>query len=53
MRIEAYGLVVVLYGPLVLAKVAVRNTPVVVELGVLRVEAYGLVVVLYGSLVLA
>ena len=53
LRVEADGLVVVLYRTLVLAKVVVGITPVVVGVGVLGVEADGLVVVLYRSFVLA
>ena len=49
-RVQFYGLVVVLYGPLVLAQVTVGNTPVVVGLSVVRVQFYGLVVVFYGPL---
>ena len=52
LRIESDELLQVLYRPSVLAKVEVRNTPVVVGDGVLRVEADRLCVVLYRKLVL-
>ena len=52
-RVQLYGLVVVLYGPLILAQVTVGIAPVVVGRNVVRVQFYGLVVVLYGPLVLA
>ena len=50
-RVQFDGLVVVLYGPLVLAQVNVGITPVVVGRSVVRVQLDGLVVVLYGPLV--
>ena len=51
-RVEANGLVVVLYRTLVLTEVVVGQAPVVVGDGELRVEANGLVPVFYRTLVL-
>jgi len=47
-RVQVYGLVVVLYGPLVLAEVTVEITPVAVGMSVVRVQLYGPVKVFYG-----
>jgi len=50
-RVQLDDLVVVLYGPLVLAQGVVGNTPVVVSVSV-RVEIDGLIVVFDGPFVL-
>jgi hypothetical protein len=47
------GLIVALYGPLVLTQAIVGNTSVEVGLRVVRVQLDGCVIVLYGPLVLA
>ena len=52
LRVDADGLVEVLYRSLVLTEVVISVTPQIVGISVLRVETDGLVEVLYRPLVL-
>ena len=52
-RIQLYGLVIVFYGPLILAQAIVGRAPTVIGQSEAWVQFYGLVVILYRPLRLA